>query len=628
MKKKKAIIIVSSLLVFVTGILATIIIIDTKKEFKTEFVENLPDDALAIMIENSDGSYTQSSSTDLVPTGYTLNTTKSYCINGGKVIHDKVNNKIKAQVKGADKCYIYLDLGVTFADQIVSDNGGYSAAIAKNADSLMFKASAPIALGTSTYTRSKSGTVFFYDNSSGDGTYYNIGTGYTIDSETGLLKITGGTTCNTGSDCKALAPTSADSDPKYMINQSYATASEAKNATSSIIYRLNMYHPSQMGALYDGTITIKTPIYSISTSDLQSFTFYNNNYYYVSSNFSQDLGEFTLASPSERAYSEVSNLTSNKYFATSKTSGNSASTTYSKIYLLKSAPTKSGAYYVADVVEYKAEGYTASATYDGLYATCVNYKAGSKTECDDDGYTYYFRGKVNNNWVKFADRYWRIVRVNENGTVRLIYAGPDAPSSSAKYNGSSETIFSSYDATLANNIEFTGTDLYDTVKDFYESNLTSFNSYISNEIFVSHAAGIPLSNYQASSTGGDGYNKTQIAMKNKYGTTIYYGNGLLDYSIGLLSVTEAQMAGIGYDAQFQNNYSNWLYTPGGTWLMANYVNNELKSKAFINDEGLLETGDNTENGIISVRPVINLVSNVTYTGSGTYNDPYVITGLS
>ncbi len=625
MKKKKAIIIVSCLLVFITGILATVIIIDNKKEYKTEFIENLPDDALAIMMENSDGSYTESSSTDLVPTGYTLNATKSYCINGGKVIHDKVNNKIKAQVNGADKCYIYLDLGVTFADQIVSDNGGYSAAIAKNADSLMFKASAPITLSTGSYPSSKNGDVLFYDNTSGDGTYYNIGTGYIIDSETGLLKITGGTTCNTGSACKALAPTSTDSDPKYMINQSYATATEAKNATSSIIYRIYMYHPSQIGALYDGTVTIKTPVYSVSSSDLQSFTFYNNKYYYVSSSYSQNSGEITLTSPSERGYLEVSGLTSGKFFAASKTSGNSTSTRYSKIYMLKSTPTKSGAYYIADVIEYKPEGYTNSTTRDGLYATCVNYKTGSTTECDENGYTYYFRGKVNNNWVKFANKYWRIVRVNETGTVRLIYAGPVAPSSSAQYNGSSETIFSSYDASPGNNLPFTGTDLYDTVKDFYESNLTSYNSYISNDIFVSHSAGIPLSNYQASATGGDGYNKTRISMKNKYGTTIYYGNGKLDYPIGLLSVTEAQMAGIGFDAQFQNNYSNWLYTPRGTWLMANYVDNTLKTKAFINEEGLLEIGDP---GIISVRPVINLVSNVTYTGSGTYNDPYVITGLS
>ena len=47
---------------------------------------------------------------------------------------------------------------------------------------------------------------------------------------------------------------------------------------------------------------------------------------------------------------------------------------------------------------------------------------------DDYGKTYVFRGFVQNNWVKFGkkdsdDIWWRIIRVNGNGTLRLIYAG-------------------------------------------------------------------------------------------------------------------------------------------------------------------------------------------------------------
>ena len=34
--------------------------------------------------------------------------------------------------------------------------------------------------------------------------------------------------------------------------------------------------------------------------------------------------------------------------------------------------------------------------------------------------TYYFRGNVTNNYVKFAGLTWRIVRINEDGTVRII----------------------------------------------------------------------------------------------------------------------------------------------------------------------------------------------------------------
>ena len=45
---------------------------------------------------------------------------------------------------------------------------------------------------------------------------------------------------------------------------------------------------------------------------------------------------------------------------------------------------------------------------------------------DDDGTTYYYRGSVGGNYVLFDDKYWRIIRVNGDGTVRLIYDGTSA----------------------------------------------------------------------------------------------------------------------------------------------------------------------------------------------------------
>ena len=51
---------------------------------------------------------------------------------------------------------------------------------------------------------------------------------------------------------------------------------------------------------------------------------------------------------------------------------------------------------------------------------------------DDYGTSYYFRGMVNNNWVKFAGFYWRIIRINGDGSIRIIYSGKTAPTSSEK----------------------------------------------------------------------------------------------------------------------------------------------------------------------------------------------------
>ena len=51
---------------------------------------------------------------------------------------------------------------------------------------------------------------------------------------------------------------------------------------------------------------------------------------------------------------------------------------------------------------------------------------GMYADNDDNGKTYYYRGSVASNYVKFAGYYWRVVRVNGDGTVRLIYDGAKA----------------------------------------------------------------------------------------------------------------------------------------------------------------------------------------------------------
>ena len=42
---------------------------------------------------------------------------------------------------------------------------------------------------------------------------------------------------------------------------------------------------------------------------------------------------------------------------------------------------------------------------------------------DNYGTSYYYRGNVDNNYVKFAGFYWRILRVNGDRSIRMIYAG-------------------------------------------------------------------------------------------------------------------------------------------------------------------------------------------------------------
>ena len=60
--------------------------------------------------------------------------------------------------------------------------------------------------------------------------------------------------------------------------------------------------------------------------------------------------------------------------------------------------------------------------------TWSNYKCSldlSKSTCESKGFTWY---ELNNN-VKFGDYYWKIIRIDDNGDVRLIYNGTSTTSS-------------------------------------------------------------------------------------------------------------------------------------------------------------------------------------------------------
>ena len=61
---------------------------------------------------------------------------------------------------------------------------------------------------------------------------------------------------------------------------------------------------------------------------------------------------------------------------------------------------------------------------------CTDSNSGIFEAEDDYGTSYYFRGTVDNNWVKIGTEYWRIIRINGNGTIRLIYSGTQLPTDS------------------------------------------------------------------------------------------------------------------------------------------------------------------------------------------------------
>ncbi len=98
------------------------------------------------------------------------------------------------------------------------------------------------------------------------------------------------------------------------------------------------------------------------------------------------------------------------------------------------------------VVSATATGYT----YKTLGSNKNTTEALLASTEDDYGTSYYFRGTVKNNYVQFANKCWRIVRIGGDGSVKLILhndntAGAANPCNSA--NNSTSAAFARYSGT-------------------------------------------------------------------------------------------------------------------------------------------------------------------------------------
>ena len=262
-----------------------------------------------------------------------------------------------------------------------------------------------------------------------------------------------------------------------------------------------------------------------------------------------------------------------------------------------------------------------------------------KTE-DNQGTSYYFRGAVTNNYVSFAGFYWRIIRINGDCSIRIIYDGK-----SAHANGESSSD------------RQTGTRAYNSsykqsyyVGYTYQANAqrpSSQNSGTASTIkgvldswYSTNIAGKGLDDKVVSSPGFCNDRNTRSESNwVASGTTFYYApyeriyttrqpslqcsndNDIYTTKVGLITADEVRMAG----GTTSSNSSYYLYTGQIYWTMSPYYFNAAYSSASVfrvNSSGVLSSSN--VHSTRGVRPVIYIASNVRITGSGTISDPYVV----
>lgn len=284
---------------------------------------------------------------------------------------------------------------------------------------------------------------------------------------------------------------------------------------------------------------------------------------------------------------------------------------------------------------------------------------------DDLGTSYYFRGAVDNNWVKFGkdsggkDMYWRIIRISGDGSIRMIYSGTTAPTSETAivmtgdgteigvgaYNSSfkdptyvgymyAEELQHGYDSSST--IKSTIEDWYTTTTletDVITKSLVADQIFCNDRSATTNPVGIPGEINEKMNTSTAYFYGTyfRISEKNtpkltcqslsdKFTVNTSTGNKALTYSVGLITADEVAMAGSVYNV---SNSSYYLYTNQFYWTGSPESYNRYYSYTYyVYQSGYLASGIvNVQNGI---RPVISLSSSAKLSGSGTWNDVYTV----
>ncbi len=264
----------------------------------------------------------------------------------------------------------------------------------------------------------------------------------------------------------------------------------------------------------------------------------------------------------------------------------------------------------------------------GLYYT--------NTNTEDNKTTYYFRGAVENNYVSFANNTWRIVRINEDGSVRLIKQDVIGTSVfNTNYDDAAYVGYmygtagsSTYEATNRNTNSSTIKTALDT---WYQNNLINYSSIIADSGFcgdrsLSSGTGIGTTNTNYGAYNRLYTNKTpqfKCPQTNDLYTTATStkGNKALDYPIGLITADEVAYAGGGYN---EENKSCYLVNGDYFWTMSPFSFNYFSVGRVwgVYPDGNLDVF--VVNGY-GVRPAINLKSTAEITsGDGTISNPYVI----
>ena len=134
---------------------------------------------------------------------------------------------------------------------------------------------------------------------------------------------------------------------------------------------------------------------------------------------------------------------------------------------------------------------------------------------DDLGVAYYYRGNVKNNNVLFAGKNWKIVKINGDGSIKLVL----------------DNIVDEISKYYSEDYSFLKSTIFEKLNNWYTNNLNDYSDYIAYYKFCNDTV-LEDDNYLA-------YNRV---ITNKIPTFVCLGN-LVNSRIGLLTIDEVSLAG-------------------------------------------------------------------------------------
>ena len=279
------------------------------------------------------------------------------------------------------------------------------------------------------------------------------------------------------------------------------------------------------------------------------------------------------------------------------------------------------------------------------------------------------------NCVYFADLYWRIFRINEDGSVRLLYAGSDKNTTSGHIGTNSYNVtynnpryvgymYGSTGSVANNRNNTTNSTIKGVIDTWYDNKIRpSYNDYISktaiycndraNEGYGSsdfaYAADRRLSSniytqnpsYKCgNNASGSLYSGTNGASNlDKFTASASTGNGKLINPVALMTADEVVFAG----GKFNTNNGTAYYTHNvagggvtgdvGWWTMSPKEWESDRPYMFaVNNSSIPGPGNLNDVFVFlntkGVRPVLSLKSCVKWkSGDGTSDNPYTVDTL-